>query len=87
LDRGPRLGDKGRARSPSGPALRDPVDDPAADPLPVWSPKGRPGSILVTGGADYVGSHVALALLGAGWPVVVLDDLSRGRLRPMYRLC
>lgn len=35
--------------------------------------------VLVTGGAGYVGSHVALALCEAGVPVVVLDDLSTGR--------
>ena len=34
--------------------------------------------VLVTAGAGYIGSHVALALLDAGWPVVVLDDLSTG---------
>jgi UDP-glucose 4-epimerase len=32
----------------------------------------------VTGGAGYIGSHAALALLDAGWRVVVLDDLSTG---------
>ncbi len=36
------------------------------------------GPILVTGGAGYVGSHVAWALLDAGRDVVVLDDLSTG---------
>ena len=35
--------------------------------------------VLVTGGAGYIGSHVALALAEAGYPVVVLDDLSTGR--------
>lgn len=36
-------------------------------------------SWLVTGGAGYIGSHVALALLNAGMPVVVFDNLSTGR--------
>ncbi len=34
---------------------------------------------LVTGGAGYIGSHIAAALLRAGMPVVVLDNLSTGR--------
>jgi len=36
------------------------------------------GTILVTGGAGYIGSHVVLQLRARGEPVVVLDDLSRG---------
>ncbi|ARJ66536.1 UDP-glucose 4-epimerase GalE [Magnetospirillum sp. ME-1] len=35
--------------------------------------------VLVTGGAGYIGSHVVLALVDAGWPVVVVDNLSTGR--------
>jgi UDP-glucose 4-epimerase len=35
-------------------------------------------SILVTGGAGYIGSHVVLQLRARGARVVVLDDLSRG---------
>jgi UDP-glucose 4-epimerase len=35
-------------------------------------------SILVTGGAGYIGSHTALKLRERGERVVILDDLSRG---------
>ncbi|MET8701197.1 UDP-glucose 4-epimerase GalE [Kitasatospora sp. NPDC004723] len=35
--------------------------------------------VLITGGAGYIGSTVASALLDAGITPVVLDDLSRGR--------
>lgn len=35
-------------------------------------------TVLVTGGAGYIGSHAVLALLDAGWPVVVLDNLVTG---------
>lgn len=37
-----------------------------------------PSTVLVTGGAGYIGSHMILALRDAGRPVVVLDDLSTG---------
>ncbi len=35
-------------------------------------------SVLVTGGAGYIGGHMALGLVDAGEPVVVLDNLSTG---------
>lgn len=35
-------------------------------------------TVLVTGGAGYIGSHMVLALRDRGEPVVVLDDLSTG---------
>ena len=36
-------------------------------------------SVLVTGGAVYIGSHAVLAFLEAGYRVAVVDDLSTGR--------
>ena len=39
--------------------------------------EGKP-TVLVTGGAGYIGSHAVLALLDAGWPVVVIDNLVTG---------
>jgi UDP-arabinose 4-epimerase len=35
-------------------------------------------SVLITGGAGYVGSHTAKALALGGYRPVVLDDLSAG---------
>jgi UDP-glucose 4-epimerase len=36
------------------------------------------GSVMVTGGAGYIGSHAVLALADAGWDVVVIDNLVTG---------
>ncbi|MEM9234486.1 MAG: NAD-dependent epimerase/dehydratase family protein, partial [Pseudomonadota bacterium] len=35
--------------------------------------------VLITGGAGYIGSHVAWAAADAGHDIVVFDDLSTGR--------
>jgi len=35
-------------------------------------------TILVTGGAGYIGSHAVLALRDAGWPVTVIDNFVTG---------
>ena len=38
-------------------------------------------TVLVTGGAGYIGSHMVLELLEAGEKIVVLDNLSIRRVR------
>jgi UDP-glucose 4-epimerase len=34
--------------------------------------------VLVSGGAGFIGSHAVLALMDAGWPVAVIDNLCTG---------
>ena len=41
-------------------------------------PQSAKPTVLVTGGAGYIGSHAVLALLDAGWPVAVIDNLTTG---------
>jgi UDP-glucose 4-epimerase len=45
-----------------------------------------PGTALITGGAGFIGSHLAESLLDKGWEVFVLDDLSTGAHRNVERL-
>jgi UDP-glucose 4-epimerase len=42
--------------------------------------------VLITGGAGFIGSHLAEALLRRGCEVMVLDDLSTGRLENIVHL-
>lgn len=42
--------------------------------------------ILLTGGAGYIGSHAALALAGAGWAPVLLDNLTNSDASVVERL-
>jgi len=42
--------------------------------------------ILVTGGAGYIGSHTTLALLNAGFEIVVLDNLSNSSVEALSRV-
>jgi UDP-glucose 4-epimerase len=40
---------------------------------------GMTKTVVVTGGAGFIGSHVADRFLAEGWAVTILDDLSSGR--------
>src|SRR5215210_6099673 len=45
-------------------------------------PPPRPGKmsrVLVTGGAGFIGSHVADTFIANGWEVTIVDDLSSGK--------
>lgn len=42
--------------------------------------------ILVTGGAGYIGSHTVVALIAAGFDVVVLDNLSNSSEESLHRV-
>lgn len=46
----------------------------------------NPNTILVTGGAGYIGSHTTLKLLEAGSQVVVLDNLSNSSQESLKRV-
>jgi len=43
-------------------------------------------SILVTGGAGYIGSHTCVELLQAGYEVVVVDNLSNSKEESLHRV-
>jgi UDP-glucose 4-epimerase len=45
---------------------------------PPMSESSNKFTVLVTGGCGYIGSHAVLALRDAGWPVVVIDNLTTG---------
>jgi len=44
------------------------------------------GTVLVTGGAGYIGSHACVALMEAGYEVVVLDNLCNSSVVALQRL-
>jgi len=45
-----------------------------------------PATILVTGGAGYIGSHTCVELLAAGFDVVVVDNLSNSKAAVLERV-
>ena len=45
-----------------------------------------PNRALITGGAGFIGSHLAETLLARGQPVVAIDNLSTGRIENIAAL-
>lgn len=43
-------------------------------------------SILVTGGAGYIGSHTCVELLNAGYEIVIADNLSNSKVEAVHRI-
>jgi UDP-glucose 4-epimerase len=43
-------------------------------------------TILVTGGAGYIGSHACVELLQAGYNVIVVDNLSNSKAESLNRV-
>jgi UDP-glucose 4-epimerase len=43
-------------------------------------------TILVTGGAGYIGSHTCVELLAAGYEVVVVDNFSNSKPEALRRV-
>ena len=43
-------------------------------------------SVLVTGGAGYIGSHTCVEMIKSGYDVVVVDNLSNSKLESLKRV-
>ena len=43
-------------------------------------------TVLLTGGAGYIGSHTALTLMEEGWDVVVADNLANSSAESLRRV-
>jgi UDP-glucose 4-epimerase len=52
----------------------------------VQRKKSTPGTILVTGGAGFIGSHTCVELLNGGYHVVVIDNLVNSRAESLKRV-
>ena len=44
------------------------------------------GKILVTGGTGFIGSHTCVALINAGYQVVIMDNLCNSKVEAVARI-
>ena len=44
------------------------------------------GKILITGGTGFIGSHTCVALLNAGYQIVIMDNLSNSKVEAVARI-
>jgi UDP-glucose 4-epimerase len=72
-----------RQTNHASPVARTTASD-GGDTLPHVN--GEAGKALITGGAGFIGSHLAEPLLASGWEVYALDDLSTSDLDNVERL-
>lgn len=56
------------------------------DPRAAAANGDRRGRVLVTGGLGYIGAHTCVALINAGYEVVVLDNLANSRMDVLDRI-
>lgn len=49
-------------------------------------PKKDSGTILVTGGTGYIGSHICVELLAEGFEVIILDNLTNSKRETIKRI-
>lgn len=54
--------------------------------MPADHKANSPGHLLITGGAGFIGSHLAEALLNRDKHVTVIDNLSTGRFENINHL-
>ena len=74
---------RGDGSDPNGTLTRSPRVAPPT--RLTFTPVNR-GKVLITGGAGFIGSHLAEVLLDDGYEVYALDDLSTGSRRNVEQL-
>lgn len=59
--------------------LGEPIKEAVKSTIMNYKNQEAPSTVLITGGAGFIGSHLADALLAQGYRVLAIDNLSTGR--------